>query len=98
MVVAWYRGCLTVWYSGAILPGNPFERLRMTTKAMTLRLPADKAAELEAIARIDNVSIAEAVRAAIDERIAQRRQDSDFQARLRAIVEQDRAILERLAS
>jgi len=70
----------------------------MTTKAMTLRLPADKAAELEAIARIDNVSIAEAVRAAIDERIAQRRQDSDFQARLRAIVEQDRAILERLAS
>lgn len=70
----------------------------MTTKAMTLRLPADKAAELEAIARVDNVPVAEAVRAAIDDRIAQRRQDSDFQARLKAIVEQDRAILERLAT
>jgi hypothetical protein len=58
---------------------------------------SDKAAELEAIARVDDVPVAEAVRVAIDERIAQRRQDSDFQARLREIVEQDRAILERLA-
>jgi len=70
----------------------------MKTKAMTLRLPADKAAELEAVARIDNVPVAEAVRAAIDERIERRRQDKDFQDRLRAIVEQDRAILDRLAT
>ena len=70
----------------------------MTTKAMTLRLPADQAAELEAIARIDNVPVAVAVRDAIDARIAQRRNDKDFQARLRTIVEQDRAILDRLAT
>jgi hypothetical protein len=70
----------------------------MKTKAMTLRLPADKAAELEAVARVDNVPVAEAVRAAIDERIERRRQDKDFQDRLRAIVEQDRAILDRLAT
>lgn len=70
----------------------------MTTKAMTLRLSADKAAELEAVARVDNVPVAEAVRAAIDERIERRRQDKDFQERLRAIVEQDRAILDRLAT
>jgi hypothetical protein len=65
---------------------------------MTLRLSADKAAELEAVARVDNVPVAEAVRAAIDERIERRRQDKDFQERLRAIVEQDRAILDRLAT
>jgi hypothetical protein len=70
----------------------------MKTKAMTLRLPADKAAELEAVARVDNVPVAEAVRAAIDERIERRRQDKDFQERLRTIVEQDRAILDRLAT
>jgi hypothetical protein len=70
----------------------------MTTKAMTLRLSADKAAELEAVARVDNVPVAEAVRAAIDERIERCRQDKDFQERLRAIVEQDRAILDRLAT
>lgn len=70
----------------------------MRTKAMTLRLSADKAAELEAVARVDNVPVAEAVRAAIDERIERRRQDKDFQDRLRAIVEQDRAILDRLAT
>ena len=70
----------------------------MKTKAMTLRLPADKAAELEAVARVDNVPVAEAVRAAIDERIERRRQDKDFQDRLRTIVEQDRAILDRLAT
>lgn len=70
----------------------------MRTKAMTLRLSADKAAELEAVARVDNVPVAEAVRAAIDERIERRRQDKDFQERLRTIVEQDRAILDRLAT
>lgn len=69
----------------------------MSTKAMTLRLPADKAAELEAIARVDNMSVSDAVRCAIDDRIAQRRGDKDFQARLRRIISDDRAILERLA-
>jgi hypothetical protein len=69
----------------------------MSTKAMTLRLAADKAAELEAIARVDDMSVSDAVRAAIDDRIARRRADKDFQARLRQVLEEDRAILERLA-
>jgi hypothetical protein len=68
------------------------------TKAMTLRLSADQAADLEAVARVDNVPVSEAIRAAIDDRIAQRRQDEDFQTRLRAIVAEDRAILDRLAT
>jgi hypothetical protein len=67
------------------------------TKAMTLRLSADKAAELEAVARADGQTVTEAVRDAIDARIAQRRKDKGFQDRLRRIIDEDRAILERLA-
>lgn len=69
----------------------------MKTKAMTLRLPADQAAELEAVARADHMTVSEAVREAIDKLIAERRQDKEFQARLRAMVREDRKILERLA-
>lgn len=63
---------------------------------MTLRLPVDKAAELEAVARADGQTVTEAVRDAIDARIAQRRKDKGFQHRLRRIIDEDRAILERL--
>ena len=69
----------------------------MGTKAMTLRLPADKAAELEAVARADNKAVSETVREAIDRMIDERRQDKEFQARLRAMIREDRKILERLA-
>ncbi len=41
----------------------------METRALTLRLPADQAAQLEAVARADGVSVSEAVRAAIADRI-----------------------------
>ena len=69
----------------------------MRTKAMTLRLPADKAAELEAVARADNKAVSETVREAIDRMIDERRQDMEFQARLRAMIREDQKILERLA-
>jgi Arc/MetJ-type ribon-helix-helix transcriptional regulator len=69
----------------------------MSTKAMTLRLPADKAAELEAVARADHKAVSEAVRDAIDKLIDERRQDTEFQDRLRAMMEEDQKILERLA-
>jgi Arc/MetJ-type ribon-helix-helix transcriptional regulator len=64
---------------------------------MTLRLPAEQAAELEAVARADQKPVSEAVREAIDKLIAERRKDKEFQARLRAMIDEDRAILERLA-
>jgi Arc/MetJ-type ribon-helix-helix transcriptional regulator len=67
------------------------------TKAMTLRLPAEQAAELEAVARADQTTVSETVREAIDELIAERRRDKEFQARLRAMMREDRKILERLA-
>jgi Arc/MetJ-type ribon-helix-helix transcriptional regulator len=66
-------------------------------KAMTLRLPAETAAELEAVARADETSVSEAVRDAIERHIAERRKDAQFKARLRKIIEDDREVLERLA-
>jgi predicted DNA-binding protein len=69
----------------------------MRTKAMTLRLPADKAAELEALARADSKPVSDTVREAIDRLIEERRKDKAFRARLREMIEEDRAILERLA-
>ena len=68
------------------------------TKAMTLRLEADRAAELEAVARADGISVSDAVREAITEHIERRRKDKAFQNRLRRMLEEDREILERLAS
>jgi Arc/MetJ-type ribon-helix-helix transcriptional regulator len=69
----------------------------METRAMTLRLPADQAAALDAVARADRVSVSDAVRTAIDEHIEKRRADRDFQARIRRMMEEEREVLERLA-
>jgi predicted DNA-binding protein len=68
-----------------------------STKAMSLRLPEDKAAELAAVARTDEMPISEVVREAIDNHIAARRADKDFQKRLKKRLEEDRVVLERLA-
>ena len=65
---------------------------------MTLRLDDDQAAELEAIARIEDVSVAEEVRRALGAHIAARRKDRSFQARLKASMERNQEILKRLAS
>jgi hypothetical protein len=67
-------------------------------KSMTLRLTEDQAADLEAIARIENVPVAEEVRKALAAHIATRRKDRAFQARLRASMERNSEILKRLAS
>lgn len=67
------------------------------TRAMSLRLAESQAAELAAVARTDEVKISEAVREAIDGHIAARRSDPDFQKRLRRRLEDEHAILERLA-
>jgi hypothetical protein len=69
----------------------------MAIKAMSLRLPEEKAAELAAIARADEMPISEAVREAIDHHIAARRADKDFQKRLKRRLEEDAEVLKRLA-
>ena len=67
-------------------------------KNMTLRLSDEQAAELEAIAKVENVPIAEEVRRALATHIAARRKDRTFRARLKASMERNQEILKRLAS
>ncbi len=66
-------------------------------KAMTLRLSDELAADLDAMARVDDIPVSEAVRVAIEERIQARRADKEFQARLRRIMEENQRVLGRLA-
>ncbi len=68
-----------------------------TQKAMTLRLPADQAEDLEFVAEVDGVSVSEAVRTAIGSHIESRRADEAFQERLAASMERHKRILDRLA-
>ena len=67
------------------------------SKAFTMRLPEEKAAELEAVARADGVPVSEAVRNAIDRHIDARRKDKDFQVRLSKLIEDNKRVLDRLA-
>jgi hypothetical protein len=69
----------------------------MATRARTLRLPAEQAETLEAIAAVDDVSMNEEIRQAIDAHIAARRADPDFRTRLRASIRRNKEILDRLA-
>lgn len=64
---------------------------------MTLRLSDELAADLEAMARVDDVPVSEAIRVAIDERIKARRDDKQFQTRLRRLMAENQRALERLA-
>jgi predicted transcriptional regulator len=66
-------------------------------KTMTLRISDELAADLEAMARVDDVPVSEAIRVAIDERIKARRDDKQFQARLRRLMAENQRALERLA-
>jgi hypothetical protein len=67
------------------------------TKVMSLRLPEELGDDIAVIARIDEMAITEAIRAAIAGHIAARRANSDFQGRLRKRLEEDREVIERLA-
>jgi len=60
------------------------------------RLTAEQADGLEAVARAEGISVSDAVRDAIASHIERRRNDKTFRERLRAVLERDREILERL--
>ena len=66
-------------------------------KGFTVRLDDDQAAELEALAKVDGVSVAEEIRQAITVQIAERRKDDEFRARLRQSIKDNQKVLERLA-
>lgn len=69
----------------------------MQIKVLSIRLDAEVAADLAAVAQIDGMSISEAVREAIASHIAVRRGDQDFQKRLNELIEENRELLKRLA-
>jgi predicted transcriptional regulator len=69
----------------------------MEQKAMTVRLDPEQAAQLEAVAEVNEAPVSEEIRRAIAEYIETRRQDREFQARLKASIERHREILEKLA-
>jgi predicted transcriptional regulator len=50
---------------------------------MTLRLDPELATRVEALAEIEELPIAEVIRSALKEHIEQRKQDSEFQSKLR---------------
>ena len=66
-------------------------------KTLTVRLGADQAEALEAVARVDGTSVNAAVGAAINTLIAERREDKEFMARLDRYLVEERELLERLA-
>ena len=66
-------------------------------KVTTIRQSAEQAAELEAIARVDGVPVAEVIRTAIADLIEARRNDEAFRLRLQRRLEEDQAILRKLA-
>lgn len=62
-------------------------------KAMTIRLSADQAEELETVATVDNQPVAEVIRAAIAEHIETRRRDSQFRDGLKERIERAQRLL-----
>ena len=66
-------------------------------KTISLRLDDDQARAIDALAMVEETSVSEIIRAAIEDRIAKRRADKDFQARLKRAVERNQEALELLA-
>lgn len=67
------------------------------SKTMTLRLEDDQAATLELVARADNQTVSDEVRAAIDAHIEARRRDKAFIERLRSRHQEEQSLYELLA-
>jgi predicted DNA-binding protein len=62
-------------------------------KAMTIRLSAEQAEQLETVATVDGVAIAEVVRAAIAAHLESRKRDEVFQQSLRDRIERAQQML-----
>ena len=66
-------------------------------KNLTVRLDDELAADTDALARAEGLSLNETVKKALKEAVDRRRSDPDFRARVRRIIDEDRELLERLA-
>ena len=69
----------------------------MAKKVTTVRLPQELADEVETVARGRGVSVNTVVLDALAAEIQRVRNDTEFMARLREMVERDKEILDRLA-
>lgn len=76
---------------------SSYRRRAEMAKAMTLRLEDELARELEALARVEDITVSEAVRQAIVEHVEAKRSDRAFQERLDQFMKDNQTILERLA-
>jgi hypothetical protein len=66
-------------------------------KNLTVRLDDELASDTDALARAEGKSLNETVKHALAEAVQRRREDPEFKARVRRIIEEDRELLERLA-
>jgi predicted transcriptional regulator len=64
------------------------------SKAMTIRLSAEQAEELETVASVDERPVAEVIRAAIAEHIDSRKQDEQFRRTLRERIKRTQRMLD----
>ena len=62
-------------------------------KALTIRLAADQADDLELVARVQNQAISDVIRAAISDRIEQAKKDPNFQDSLRERIQRAQKLL-----
>ncbi len=67
------------------------------TRNLTVRLPDELAADVEALARVEGTSLNETVKQSLIEAVERRRKNPKFKARLAKIIEEDRELLEGLA-
>ncbi len=67
------------------------------TKNFTVRLDEELASDTQALARAEGKSLNETIKHALAEAVQRRREDPEFRARVRRIIDEDRELLERLA-
>ncbi|MGH2990177.1 MAG: ribbon-helix-helix protein, CopG family, partial [Solirubrobacterales bacterium] len=61
-------------------------------KNLTVRLDEELAADTEALARAEGKSLNETVKQALRDSVEKRREDPEFKARVRRIIEEDREL------
>jgi len=65
-----------------------------SVKAMTIRLSAEQAEQLETVANVDDQPVSEVIRAAIAEHIQRRKVDDKFQDGLKNRIERAQKLLD----
>ena len=67
------------------------------TKQTTVRIPDELAAEVEAVARVKDMSLNSVIIESLQAEIERVKADEDFTARAKKLIERDKELLERLA-